>query len=238
LQHIDAIILAGGLGTRLQRVLPGLPKPLAPINGTPFLDLLLTQVQSIPAIRSVVLAIGYQFEKMIARYKTYPVRFSIEKTPLGTGGAIKHALQETDAKELLIVNGDTYVDFSFDALLDMHQNSNSAFTIVSQETEEASRFGSMIIDAKTNRVLSFREKSKEIQKGYISCGVYLIKREAFDSLALSENFSLEYDALPLLLQEGVYASVSKGTFIDIGTEESYSQAQEILKPLCQKIHTF
>ncbi|HSW73497.1 MAG TPA: sugar phosphate nucleotidyltransferase [Chlamydiales bacterium] len=222
---MDAIILAGGFGTRLQKKVPNVPKPLAPINDVPFLDILLKKISAIKQIKKIVLAIGYKADLIVERYKNSGYSFSIEDKPLGTGGALKKSIHYTSSPDLLVFNGDTYVDFSFSGVYEFHKTSGSAVTIIAEEIPNTSRFGTLELDPKTKRILQFKEKLGIPQKGTINCGVYLIKRDLFSENSYPEVFSLENDAFPKLLKKGMYAFPSSGNFIDIGTEESYEEAQ-------------
>ena len=130
---MDAIILAGGLGTRLRKVLPDIPKPLAPVNGRPFLDALLEYLDCSENIGKVVLATGHLAEAIMDRYADaqyhFPIVFSREESLLGTGGAIKYALPLTSGDDVIVINGDTYADVDIRALLKFHREKNGAATI-------------------------------------------------------------------------------------------------------------
>lgn len=217
---IDVIILAGGLGTRLRDTVPDLPKPLAPINGRPFLDILLNQIKPLP-ISKTILAIGYRATQIIDYYKSSSLEFSIEDTPLGTGGALKKALEKSVAPYLLVMNGDSYLDFSLQALL----QKNADLVIACREVENASRYGKIKIEA-NGRISSFSEKSPIQEKGIINGGIYLMKRNLLD--AFEGVFSLEQDVFPKILEKDVYATLCHGKFIDIGTKDSFFEAQTLL----------
>lgn len=224
---MDAIILAGGFGTRLQKVVSDRPKPLALIQGTPFLDLLINRLKHLP---KVVLAIGYKAEQMVEYYSENPtLEFSIESTPLGTGGAIKQALSLTTTDDVLVLNGDSFLDFSLEDFYAYHRKMGGDLTLASLQMSEANRYGSLKLGP-DHYLLSFVEKSAEIKSGWINGGVYLMKRSLFDGLSLADAFSFEQDLMPNLLNKEVFGYPCSGTFIDIGTESSYEKAQEILKP--------
>ncbi|PIS03459.1 MAG: hypothetical protein COT85_00050 [Chlamydiae bacterium CG10_big_fil_rev_8_21_14_0_10_42_34] len=224
---IDCIVLAGGLGTRLKETVPDKPKPLAPIQGTPFLDLLLNQL---PFASKIVLAVGYKASQIIDYYTNspLPLDFSIETTPLGTGGAIKHALQKTTTNDLLVLNGDSFLNLSFEPFIKAHQNANADLTIASVHVENASRYGRLTLDSQTNKIVGFQEKSLNVEPGWINAGIYLMKRDLFENLDLGPTFSLEKEVFPHLLNKNVLSYPCSGTFIDIGTKESYLQAQQLL----------
>ena len=229
---IDAIILAGGQGTRLRTVVSDLPKPLAPIDGKPFLDILLTQLSDFERVRRVVLAVGYKADLIEARYRNsgdfgFRIEFSVERTPLGTGGALLQALPLTKSADVLVLNGDSYVDFDLSALAEAHARRNAAVTMVVVEVEDTSRFGSVQLDTSDDRVLGFAEKSGSQGRGVINAGCYLLARSAFAHLPAAPT-SFEREILPAQLKS-TYAHVVNGKFIDIGVPESYSLAADYLR---------
>lgn len=229
---MDAIILAGGKGTRLKNLISHVPKPLAPINGIPFLDFLISFLQTQKEINKIILSVGYKKAKIIKRYKNLENLFFSEETlPLGTGGAIKKALNLTESKTVLILNGDTYIEFSLKNLWKFHLEKKSDITVLSNYKKNISRYGSLIIDKNTQKILSFNEK-KEKNNGYVNAGIYLINRSEFDSFNLMNAFSLEKDFFPLAIKtKNIFGFKVSSTFIDIGTENSYLEAQKILKIL-------
>ncbi|NGX63720.1 MAG: D-glycero-alpha-D-manno-heptose 1-phosphate guanylyltransferase [Candidatus Anoxychlamydiales bacterium] len=224
---MDVIILVGGKGTRLKRVIgDNLPKPLANINGTPFLDFLVHKLQKLTIINNIILAAGHKKEKIIDRYKDYKnILFSIEEDPLGTGGAIKKALNLAKSNQILALNGDTYSEFSPSLLLKAHQEKKADITIVCRFEKLLSRYGSVNIDKKTKQILSFNEKIKK-NNGYINSGIYLMNKDTFDDFNPINYFSIEHDFFPkATLTKKIFAFETNSTFVDIGTPESYSKAQ-------------
>jgi len=231
-QSIDAIILAGGQGTRLRTVVSDVPKPLAPIDGKPFLDILLTQLSHFHRVRRVVLAVGYKADLIEARYRNsrdfgFGIEFSVERAPLGTGGALLQALPLTRSANVLVLNGDSYVDFDLTALADTHARCNASVTMVVVDVEDAARFGSVQLDTPTGRLVGFTEKSGSQGRGVINAGCYLLARGAFSKLPVVP-MSFERDVLPAQLTS-TYAHVVNGRFIDIGVSESYSRAADYLR---------
>jgi len=229
---MDAIILAGGKGTRLSDVVNNVPKPVAPVNGRPFLDILLSQLNSFSFIKNVVLAIGYKSEVIIDRYKNcqnynFKIIFSIEDKLLGTGGAIKKALVLTNTEDALILNGDSYVEVDIEDLLKFHKNNNSLLTIVLKEVDNADRYGSIEIDDK-NRIIAFKEKYTK-KSALINAGMYILKRTLLNSVEDVREISFEKEILPELIRNNVYGYIVKGKFIDIGVPESYRIAGEYLE---------
>lgn len=226
---MEVIILAGGLGTRLKEVVSDVPKPLALINQTPFLDLILEQLISFKLINKVILAIGYKAELVIDYYskKTFPfnLEYSVEKFPLGTGGALKRALGKTSGQVVLAMNGDTYLDLPFDSFLEFHKNKEADLTMACLEAPKEVRYGAVIFD-ENFRIKDFAEKEAS---HWINAGFYLINPTIFDFCESDVFLSLEKDLFPLLLKKKMMGYPCRGKFIDIGTKSSYFEAQTLLR---------
>lgn len=226
---MDVVILAGGLGTRLRDVVPDAPKSLALINGRPFLDVLLEYLDNFSHITKVVLAVGYRAEAIKERYTDtqyhFPIAFAHEESPLGTGGAIKHALTHTLGDDIIVMNGDTYTDVDLDALLKFHQEKNGVATIAVARKKESARYGAVALED-NHKILSFCEKSDI--SDLVSTGILVLRRSLFDSVSEGVTCSIEKDLIPLWLKQGVYAHIHDGDFLDIGTSESYAKAGEYL----------
>ena len=236
MKTLDSIILAGGLGTRLREVVPELPKALAPVNNKPFLDIILSALSKWECIEKVVIAVGYMADKIIERYKdtsryNFKILFSVEEELLGTGGAIKKVLPQTETDNVLVLNGDSYVETDLYDLVKKHMEMNASMTIVLREVENASRYGRVKLNS-DNRIACFEEKTPEPSKGYINAGMYLIKRKLFDEVKDNIVISLEKELLPIFIKKGVYGYISCGKFIDIGIPETYKIADKYLKEIC------
>ncbi len=233
MKKIDSIILAGGLGTRLRKVVPDLPKPMVSINGKPFLDLILSLLNKCGSIERVILAVGYMADKIIERYEksseySFEILFSVEEKLLGTGGAIKKALKYTKTENVLVLNGDSYVDIDLYDFLKKHLQTNADMTIVLKELENSNRYGSVKID-ENNKITCFEEKKTGVSKGYVNAGIYLIKRSLFDSIKEQAVISLEKELLPVFIKKDVFGYIGKGKFIDIGIPETYRMADKYLR---------
>ncbi|MEW6418255.1 MAG: nucleotidyltransferase family protein [Nitrospirota bacterium] len=233
MEKIDVIILAGGEGTRLRSVVSDVPKPLALIDGKPFLDILLEQLNNFNCIGRVIMAAGYKSEMIVERYKecskyNFKILFSIEKKLLGTGGAIKKALPLTETEDVLVLNGDSYIEVNIEDLIMTHKKNNANLTIVLKEVENADRYGSVKLD-KNGRIKCFEEKKVESGSVYINAGVYLFKKELFDDVEENKVLSLEKDLFPIFIKKAVYGYISYGKFIDIGIPETYKISDEYLK---------
>ena len=227
----EAIILAGGLGTRLQGVVKDLPKPMAPVNGRPFLTYILDYLIDYEYER-VVLSVGYLHEKIVdyfgKKYKTLEIDYAVEAEPLGTGGGILLAMSKCTTDNVLVINGDTMFKVDLTAFEQFYQEKNSLLTIVLREVEDVSRYGSVTI-SKDNLIDLFAEKQVTFGRGYINGGVYLINRRLFEKYPQSKRFSFEKDIMSkYYTQECFYAMPSDGYFIDIGIPEDYARAQREL----------
>lgn len=229
-----AIVLAGGFGTRLQSVVQDIPKPMADINGKPFLYYVLQYLKKY-GIKNVILCVGYKHE-VIEEYfhdefDEIKIFYSVEDEPLGTGGAIKKAVINfqniSTSLEYLVLNGDTFFDVNLTNLYSFHTDTKSQLTIALKEMHDFDRFGTVSLDE--NRIIGFEEK-KFHESGFINGGVYLINKFIFDALKFPNKFSLEKDFLePLHTELPFYGFKSDGYFIDIGIPEEYFRAQDDLK---------
>ena len=231
-KKIDIIVLAGGLGTRLREIVPDIPKPLAPIGGKPFLDILLDGLDGKHWVGKVILAVSYMADRFIEIYRggkvhSYPILFSEEQEPLGTGGAVRLALPITGTPEVLVLNGDSFVEVDWDAFIAGHKGSGLAMTMVLKYVEDAGRFGRVILDGR-GRIIQFEEKRPDVPAGLVNAGVYLFHRHLFDGVTAGEAISLERDLMPGFLQKGVGGFVTRGKFIDIGLPDSYRMAQDYI----------
>lgn len=230
--NTEAIILAGGMGTRLRSVIQDIPKPMAPIGETPFLTYLLDELKQ-QGIQRVVLSTGYKHEVVEESYgnsyKGMDLVYSVEDTPLGTGGAIKKALQLINTPNALILNGDTMFKVDFMSMFRFHLENESDFTLALKKMEDSQRYG--VVETASNRVVRFREKA-ERKAGSINGGIYLLKKEILLGKDLPEKFSFEKDFMEAYFRElKVMAFVSDGYFIDIGIPEDYAKAQQELNVL-------
>jgi len=226
---MEAIILAGGMGTRLQEVVSDLPKPMAQINGKPFLYYLFQWLKQYP-IEKLILSVGYLSESIIEYFGDsfckIPIEYVLEEKPLGTGGAIRFALQKTSGRNTLIINGDTYFPSDINAFYLFHLNNGHLFSIALKRMKNFSRYCS--VKCHENTILKFNEK-KFCSNGLINGGIYLADRQFFDSKSLPEVFSLENE----IFEKEAGSSNLKGLifdnlFIDIGIPEDYQKAKSIL----------
>src|SRR5208283_1902859 len=199
---IVALILAGGLGTRLRRVFRSGPKTLAPVGDRPFLDYLLHWLR-LAGFSRVVLCVGYKREQIQRRYGTgtnwgLRVSYSAEDEPLGTAGAIKLAQRHIHTEHFVVLNGDSFVDVDFAALLRFHRRHRALATMALAQAPSGSRYGYVRVNA-TGRILNFVEKgstpssSKEMPPKWINAGVYIFRRELLRLIPTGHAVSLERD---------------------------------------------
>ncbi|MFO0433211.1 MAG: nucleotidyltransferase family protein [bacterium] len=229
-ESTPAIILAGGLGTRLRTVVSNVPKVLAPVAGRPFLHHLLRRLDAAGFVR-VVLAVGYLrdlvMESVGSQYLDLSISYSTEEEPLGTGGAIRQALAAVEAARALVINGDTWLDVDYRAMLAAHMAAQSRVTLAVVPVNDVSRYGSVVIGA-DGRVVRFAEKG-ERRQGLINGGVYVLEQDVLCDASLPSVFSFESDFL-VSRCEAVrpLAFSTSGQFIDIGVPEDYEMAKAIL----------
>ena len=220
----DVIILAGGLGQRLRHVTGDTQKVMAPIAGKPFLRWLLDCLTDRGA-RRFVLAVGYRAEQIEAyfgaSYNGAELVYSREETPLGTGGAIRQALEMCRTEDVIVLNGDTFFDVNLSALLRAHREKRAALTLSLKPMTDFDRYGTVSVGA-DGRITGFHEK-KPVREGLVNGGVYAIRRDAADAMP-EGRFSFEKEVLePLALP--AFGVVSDGYFIDIGVPGDYFRAQ-------------
>ena len=228
--NVDAIVLAGGLGTRLRGVLPHLPKAMAPVGGRPFLDYVLHWLRG-QGVPRVVLATGHMRQAITDHvgqsWGGMPVRYSEEQSPLGTGGAVRLALEHCTSGTVIVLNGDTWFPVNLPALLAFHQQSEAGVTLAAARVPDVSRYGALEVDD-AGRVLAFAEKGRQ-GAGVINGGVYALRRELLRDWAPGEVFSLERDLLlPAATRSLVRAWPSDAPFLDIGVPEDLARAEHIL----------
>lgn len=229
----EAIVLAGGLGTRLKKIVKDLPKPMAPIGDKPFLYYLFLYLKR-NNVKRIVLAVSYKKEAIIKyfsnQFEDIPIIYSIETEPLGTGGAIKKAINYAQSNDVFIVNGDTYFDINLEDLYRFHNDRGAELSIALRVVENGGRYGIVELN-NAGLVIGFYEKV-ERQRSIINGGIYLINKLAFLKLSkdLPDTFSFEKDVIePLRLK--TYGKVYYNYFIDIGVPEEYERARKELTEL-------
>ena len=227
----EAVILAGGKGTRLQSVVSDIPKPMAPIGDIPFLEILIHHLAN-QGINHVVLAVGYKYE-VIQDYfgeswRDVSISYAVESSPLGTGGAVKAAAGHLSGDAFFLLNGDTFFDVSLEELYESFEQGDFPFVLSLKEVKDQHRYGKVTIAE--DHITSFEEK-QHIDKGFINGGVYTCSTDwwLYESPE-AEIFSLEKDVLEQLVADHQLGYlISEGYFIDIGIPEDYHLAQQTLE---------
>jgi D-glycero-alpha-D-manno-heptose 1-phosphate guanylyltransferase len=230
---MEAIILAGGLGTRLQGVIGAYPKCMAQVDGQPFLAHLFKYLDRQRCTRAI-LSLGYKHKIVIDWLETQELYFEldyvVESEPLGTGGGIQAAIEEAGADDVAVINGDTLFTVDLKPQFEFHTSNGAAATIALKEMHDFDRYGVVNIDT-AGVITSFEEKQAR-KSGLINGGVYIINRAAFLGKNLPDKFSFEQDYLEKFLNEKkFYGYKSDGYFIDIGIPADYSRAQEDFKTM-------
>jgi D-glycero-alpha-D-manno-heptose 1-phosphate guanylyltransferase len=229
----EAIILAGGLGTRLRSVVSDFPKCMAPVAGKPFLHYVLTHLQK-QGVDQFIFSLGYKSEMIIEyvndQFSMLTSQFSIEDEPLGTGGAIKLACAKATEKNVLILNGDTLFSIDIVKLAALHELNDADCTLSLKPMRDFDRYG--VVELKDDfSVGSFKEK-QFYKTGLINGGIYALNTEKFSKEILAEKFSFEKDYLEKFYNERkMYGFVQDKYFIDIGIPEDYKRVQMELKVL-------
>lgn len=230
IEDVDALILCGGLGSRLSSLIPDRPKGLALIGGKPFMDMLLEDLLK-HGIRRVIFCVGHLKEQIISRYKNRndaEYLFSQEEVPLGTGGAIVNALPLIRSDTFLVMNGDSLCNVEFDKFLRFHLTKRATASFVLTRADERSDGGLVSID-ESQKVQIFLEKTpiKAQNDSYINSGIYLLQKKSIYFKNRPTSFSLEYDIFPDLVRTKLcFGFVVEGSLVDIGTPERYLKANE------------
>lgn len=235
---IPAILLVGGKGTRLQSVVRSKPKPLAQIGDAPFLELLVLQLRA-QGIRRIVMSTGHLAEQIEQQFQDgrkldMRIEYSRETQPLGTAGAVKFASGlVTGAAEFLVMNGDSFLEFSVSDLIHFHRKHRGVASMAVRRVPNSARFGTVHI-SESRRIAGFVEKTGAEVPGVVNGGVYVFD-QSFLGLIPDGPSSLEKDVFPHVLDRGIYALEQHGLFIDIGTPEDYAYAQGLRDRLHQVI---
>ncbi|MDO7786865.1 nucleotidyltransferase family protein [Desulforamulus aquiferis] len=221
---MEAVILAGGFGTRLKHIVSDVPKPMAPVCGKPFLEYIINYLKS-NGVRRIVLAVGYMREKIIEYFGTdfhgVSIVYSEEETPLLTGGAIKKALSYCKNDNIFVINGDTYFGVDLKQMHECFVSSRSVLKIAVKHMYNFDRYGT--VEFTGERIINFYAK-RLIKGGFINGGVYLMKKSLLDGYGGA--FSFETDVMEKLVNN-IHITVfqSNGYFIDIGVPDDYARAQ-------------
>lgn len=221
-------MLAGGLGTRLRSAVADKPKIIADVQGQPFVVYILEQLQR-ANIKKTVLCTGYlgeQINDLLGQeYRGMELCYSHETSPMGTGGALLLSLDQWDTKNGLVLNGDSFCSVDLNRYCAWHKETNAMASMVLTKVPDTSRYGRVEVDPQ-GRVITFQEKNPLLNTpGWINAGIYIIARSLLQSAVRDTPLSLERDLLPLWLDDSLSGFCGETAFIDIGTPESYRDAQ-------------
>ena len=230
---MEAIILAGGLGTRLRAVVPDLPKPMAPIRGRPFLEHQMDYWIG-QGVTRFILSVGYKRELIEAHfgntYRQCPVVYAREEEPLGTGGGLLLGLAEVLSDTVLVLNGDTFFEVTLETMRAQHAARHAHVTVALHRVPHNDRYGEVVLDAHS-AIVAFSAKPSG-SEGIINGGVYLMQRETLLGLGWNpgDKVGLEQDLFPALLDRKLkmLGMECTGAFIDIGVPIDYQRAAAVL----------
>ncbi len=229
----EAIVLAGGLGTRLREAVPDLPKCMAPVAGRPFIDHVIGHFQD-AGIHRFVFALGYMHDIILDHLATVwqglEYDYSIEAEPLGTGGAILLAAKKIHSDFFTVLNGDTLFKIDIAQQIALHKNKSAFITIAVKPLVDFDRYGTVVVN-KEGQIVAFEEK-KKCGNGLINGGVYVINKIQLLNMGLPKKHSFEKEVLEAYCSDGkIFARVFDDYFIDIGVPEDYSKANRDLASL-------
>ncbi len=219
-----AIVLAGGLGTRIRELSGTVPKALLPIAGRPFLEYLVRYLRQ-AGVRRIVLAVGFRADAVAAHFGSgaalgVEIAYSEEESLLGTGGAIRQACQHVERWPVLVLNGDSFVAADYASMLAVHQARGVAATIGLAHVPDSGRFGRAELDA-DGMLKGFSEKGAT-GPGLVNAGVYLLEERALQCIPAGPS-SFEREGLPALVAQGACGVVAPGGFVDIGIPDDYQR---------------
>lgn len=221
---MQAVLLAGGLGTRLRLVVSDRPKPMALIGDRPFLEYVVLELKK-HGITKIIFAVGYKGSMVEAYFKDgrdlgITVSYAYEDTPLGTAGAIKNAGRLVTDERFFVLNGDTFYQLSYEKLAAFSDGEGLDMALVLRGVPDASRYGQAVLEH--GRLTGFNEKTSEARPGTINGGVYYMKRSLLEDIP-EGKVSLENDMIPRWLSKNkaLGGMVNDGYFIDIGIPEDY-----------------
>ena len=223
---MKAVILAGGLGTRLRSVVSDVPKVMAPVAGKPFLHFIIQKLIN-EQVSRIILAVGYKHEviKEFIDGSSYNAEFifSIENEPLGTGGGIKLALDACTQENVFIINGDSFFNCDLEHLMEQHLHQNADISMALKRMKKFERYGTVTLIE--NRISAFNEK-RFCEQGLINAGVYVLKSKVLNQITLPRIFSLEKDVFEKQTSTlRILGFIYNAYFIDIGIPEDYEKSQ-------------
>ncbi len=223
-----AVVLCGGLGKRLRKIVGSRPKPMVLVNGRPFLDFVIERLLKYD-ISNIILCAGYKSDTIKKYYNRKKIAANIvisnEKKPLDTAGAVKNANSKIKSNPFFVLNGDSICTVDFSKMLDFHIRKRASATIALTKMKKISDYGVVALDSE-GKITAFNEKRKDAAAGLVNSGVYVFDKKVLSSIPCLQKYSLEYDLFPRL--KNCYGYVTKATLLDIGTPERYRMAEKFL----------
>ena len=221
----EAIVLAGGLGTRLKGVISDIPKPMAPVANKPFLIYIFDYLKK-QGIERVILSVGYKYEIIedyfSNNYEGIELVYSVEEEPVGTGGGIRLAVDKLKMDAAFVINGDTFFDVKLEKQEALAFKMKSDLCLALKPMSDFDRYGSVAIE--NNTITSFKEK-QFVKEGLINGGIYWLKKSFLESFNSGQKFSFEQDLMEKEVGIGqISGFISDNYFIDIGIPEDYKKA--------------
>lgn len=238
LSEVDVVILCGGLGTRLRSTIGESQKTMANVGEEPFLNKVLRYLKA-EGFSRVILAVGYQAQQVKDYYSNHDlglkVEFSFEETPLGTGGAIKNAKSLVKSDVFFAMNGDCFCALDYAEFLKFHLTRKSTATLSVATIADSREYGTIILGDK-DVIQGFEEKKDVTGGGFVNVGAYCFNKEVLEMMP-QEKFSIERDFFPLLpatLKDRFCGFVVDTEFLDIGTPDRYSNAEDIIRKVSHR----
>lgn len=230
---MDVVVLCGGLGTRLQDIIDDRPKPMAEINGKPFLDILIEYVARYGFVR-FILCTGYKGDFIRRHYENKKGRLiffiSEEDQPLGTAGAIKNAETFIESDTFLVLNGDSLCEIDLIDFIKFHVGKKASISIALTTMKNPADYGVIKLD-KDQRIIRFSEKLPAEETTLVNIGMYLFVREILEEIPPREKSSLEHDLFPRILDRGVYGYLTQKKLVDIGTPERFERMRNYFRKI-------
>jgi NDP-sugar pyrophosphorylase family protein len=223
------MILAGGQGTRLRPIIGCRQKVITRMGGRPFVAMLLDQLDR-NGLHKAIICTGFEADAVAGTlggtFKSMQLWYSRETRALGTAGALRHAYDRIESETVLVMNGDSYFPVDLSQVWKWHQHTAAQHTIVLAHVPDVKRYGQVSLDA-GSRITRFAEKGVGQGPGWINAGIYLLRRDCIGSIPEAQAVSIERDIFPRLVEQGLHGYKGDADFIDIGTPQSFRQAQTI-----------
>ena len=229
-----AVILAGGMGTRLRSIVSDRPKVMAEIAGRPFIEWLVLSLRQ-SGIRHILISIGYLGQSIVDYFHDgkdwgVSIQYSMECRPLGTGGALRQCLPLLSPGPILVLNGDSYCHVNYQEYMDWYGQQKRAGSLVLVRVPRPERFGQVeMTDA--GIISHFQEKGIRTDSPWINAGVYIFSPHILQGVSREEPLSLERDILPKWVNRGLWGFPISGEFVDLGTPEGFHETQELFSTL-------